>query len=221
MKKKYIDLLKSKYKTIGVSSKAFDRVADYHEKNGQLTEELSDEDLTKLVDGAEALLIMAKSESDSKLEDYKKKNNPPEPPKNDPPKTDPPKEDDEAMPAWAKALIESNNSIKSELAGIKASGVAKSRKDVLADGLKKAGHSEDVIAEELETFDLLKEMDEEAFSAYSQKRIDFLGKLKIESDQKKLGKAGKVVTGGKVVAEDDLTAEEQAYINNLKPKDNE
>lgn len=223
MKKKFIDLLKSKHTHVGVSEKAFDRVASFYEKNGLLKEESTDEDLSTLAEGAESLLIGFKAESDSKLEDFKKKNNPKQKTetekKVETPETEPKdqEKEKEEMPAWAKAVIESNQNIAKELAGIKVSNTFSSRKKILEERLKDI--PEKLRTKTIKDFERMSFDDDDSFNSYVDETSTDLEEFKIQSEQEDLGKNGKQVIGGKVSKDDDLTNAEKKYIDNLKPKE--
>jgi len=170
MKKKIFDALKSKYTHVGVSDKAFDRVASYLEK--MVTSESSDEDFNKAIEGAEILLIGFKSESDFKLEEYKKKNS------SEKPKSESIKQEDsrekklsqqgeqsEEIPVWAKAFTESIQNLAKELASIKATNVAQTRKQLLEQRLKDV--PEKLKLKVIKDFERMQFPDEDSFNAYA------------------------------------------------------
>ncbi len=190
MKKKFIDLLKSKFKSVGVSSKAFDRVAEYYEKNGQLKEESTDEEIEALAEGAEQLLIMAKSESDSKLEDFKKKNPPAEKPKDDTKKEENKPQEEEA-PAWFKSFAEKT---EQQFAQIQAGNTSKTRKQLLEDKLK--DFPEKLRAKAAKDFERMQFENDEAFNAYVEETVTDFTELNKDFTQESLGGAGKPVVGG-------------------------
>lgn len=133
MKEKIIQALKTKYKNLGFSDKAFDGVATY--LTTSVTEEAQIETaiggvegMLKTFQGELDTLRGGKSQAEKAVEELRKKINElggkqePTPPNNG---------GANEIPAWAKELIESNKSLTAELNTIKGEKVANSRKEQL------------------------------------------------------------------------------------------
>lgn len=217
MKKKFIDLLKSKHTHVGVSDKALDRVASFYEKNGLLKEESTDEELSNLAEGAEPLLIGFKAESDSKLEDFKKKNNPKQKTetekKVETPETETKTQEKEEMPAWAKAVIESNQNIAKELAGIKSSNTAQSRKQIFEQSLKDV--PEKLKVNKLKDFERMQFEDDDAFNNYVTETVSDLKDFVQTNNEQQLGASGSpLVPGGGKLGDNEVSPMMKAFITN-------
>lgn len=136
MKDKILAALKNKFKNMGFSDKAFEGVADH------LATTVTEEDkIETAVSGVEGLLKAFQGDVDKRVSDAVKKakeeaakkkqaggdnqSNPntPQPPAGG--------ESDDDAPAWAKAIIQSNENLQKELAAIKGEKVAQTRQQTL------------------------------------------------------------------------------------------
>ena len=142
MKNKILELLKPKFE--GVSETILGRIADKLSKTAK-----TDEDVNTLIEGVTFQQILesygdsrATEAQQSAVANYEKKHGLKDgksvktEPKAEP-KAEPKTENDD-VPAWAKALIDSNNSLKSELEAIKGEKTTNKRKSELDKVLNKA-----------------------------------------------------------------------------------
>lgn len=140
MKKKIIAVLKTKYKNMGFSEKAFDGVATYLE-----TVIKEEADIETACDGVEGLLKVFQGEADAlrtaksaaekqkqELEDKIKELGGIEVHK----KTEEDQKGGEEVPAWAKALIESNKAMAERMNRLDADRLTKSRRQKLNEVIK-------------------------------------------------------------------------------------
>lgn len=138
MKKRIIEALKTKYKNLGFSDKAFDGVAAYLEPSIKEEADIETgiagvEALLKVFQGEQDTIRTSKSAAEKKLKDLEdqikalsgKKD--PEPPT-------PPNGDD--VPAWAKALIEANKALSEQVNRMNGENLAKQRKQQLNEVIK-------------------------------------------------------------------------------------
>ena len=142
MKNKILELLKPKFE--GVSETILGRIADKLSKTAK-----TDEDVNTLIEGVTFQQILesygdsrATEAQQSAVANYEKKHGLKDGKSvKTEPKTEPkaePKTEDDDVPAWAKALIDSNNSLKSELEAIKGEKTTNKRKSALDKVLGKA-----------------------------------------------------------------------------------
>lgn len=142
MKTKIMDALKTKFD--GVSDAILGRIADKLSKTAK-----TEEDVNTLVEGVTFQQILesygdsrATEAQQSAVANYEKKHGLKDGKSvKTEPKTEPkaePKTENDDVPAWAKALIDSNNSLKSELEAIKGEKTTNKRKSELDKVLNKA-----------------------------------------------------------------------------------
>ena len=135
MKDLILIALLNKYKSLGFSQKSFEGVAEYLSKT--VTEESA---IETAISGVEPILKSLQSDVDSraaaiaKAKAEKEKGEGADPNK----KTEPKTEGNDEPPAWAKALIESNTQLKSELNTMKSGKTFETRKQTLESKLEKA-----------------------------------------------------------------------------------
>lgn len=137
MKGKILVALKTKYKTFGFGDKAFDGVADYLSKT--VTEESQ---IETAISGVEGLLKAFQGDIDTvrneksglqkQLDELKTKIENPNPnPK--------PEEKKDDVPAWAQALIDSNNSLLTEVSTLKQEKLQATRQEQIMAKAKEYG----------------------------------------------------------------------------------
>lgn len=137
MKGKILVALKTKYKTFGFGDKAFDGVADYLSKT--VTEESQ---IETAISGVEGLLKAFQGDIDTvrneksglqkQLDELKTKIENPNPnPK--------PEEKKDDVPAWAQALIDSNNSLLAEVSTLKQEKLQATRQEQIMAKAKEYG----------------------------------------------------------------------------------
>lgn len=142
MKNKILELLKPKFE--GVSETILGRIADKLAKTAK-----TDEDVNTLVEGVTFQQILesygdsrATEAQQSAVANYEKKHGLKDGKSvKTEPKTEPkaePKTEDDDMPAWAKALLESNKALTTRLETIEGDKTAKARKSALDKVLGKA-----------------------------------------------------------------------------------
>ena len=145
-KKQVLTVLKPKVKAFGFDKNELESVAAQIADNLNLAEDASEDDIQtaidtavdaavpflKLTQSAVSRIVNAKKskDNDGDDDDDSSKKTPPTPPT--------PKKDDD-IPAWAKAIIDSNNSLKEELTAMKAEKTTTSRKARLEELVKDAG----------------------------------------------------------------------------------
>lgn len=172
MKNKILELLKPKFE--GVSETILGRVADKLAKTAK-----TDEDVNTLVEGVTFQQILesygdsrATEAQQSAVANYEKKHGlkdgksvKVEDDKKPKPKADDKSEiEDDDVPAWAKALIDSNNSLKSELEAIKGEKTTNKRKSELDKVLNKA--PEKIRQRYTKDFERMSFKDDEDFNAW-------------------------------------------------------
>lgn len=200
------------YKDVGVSSKTLDRVADFHEQNGQLTEELSDEDLKTLAVSAKPLLIMAKSESDSKLEEFKKKNNSNEKPKEENTSADTSKID---QPDLAKLIADALKPLTDKIEGLEKEKTKQTLNEKLIARLEekkipKSYYTTVIDGRELTDDSNVEDLLTKVESGYTS--------LKKEFGQESLGLAGGTITGGTDVSKAALKSSIESWAKQKQPE---
>ena len=136
MKEKILQALKTKFKNLGFGDKAFDGVATFLAIT--VTEETA---IETAIGGVEPLLKSFQGDADKRVTDAiakakaeKESGEGADPNK----KTEPKTEGNDEPPAWAKALIESNTQLKSELNTMKSGKTFETRKQTLESKLEKA-----------------------------------------------------------------------------------
>ena len=164
MKNKILELLKPKFE--GVSETILGRVADKLAKTAK-----PDEDVNTLIEGVTFQQILesygdsrATEAQQSALANYEKKHGLKD---GKSVKTEPnaePTTEDDNVPAWAKALIDSNNSLKLELEAIKGEKTTNKRKSELDKVLNKA--PEKIRQRYTKDFERMSFKDDEDFNAW-------------------------------------------------------
>ena len=170
MKNKILEALKPKFE--GVSETILGRVADKLAKTAK-----TDEDVNTLIEGVTFQQILesygdsrATEAQQSAVANYEKKHGLKDgksvkaEPKTEPKTDDKPKTEDDDMPAWAKVLIDSNNSLKSELEAIKGEKTTNKRKSELDKVLNKA--PEKIRQRYTKDFERMSFKDDEDFNAW-------------------------------------------------------
>ena len=168
MKNKILELLKPKFE--GVSETILGRIADKLSKTAK-----TDEDVNTLVEGVTFQQILesygdsrATEAQQSAVANYEKKHGLKDGKSvKTEPKTEPkaePKTENDDVPAWAKALIDSNNSLKSELEAIKGEKTTNKRKSELDKVLNKA--PEKIRQRYTKDFERMSFKDDEDFNAW-------------------------------------------------------
>lgn len=168
MKNKILELLKPKFE--GVSETILGRVADKLAKTAK-----TDEDVNTLIEGVTFQQILesygdsrATEAQQSAVANYEKKHGLKDGKSvKTEPKTEPkaePKTEADDVPAWAKALINSNNSLKSELEAIKGEKTTNKRKSELDKVLNKA--PEKIRQRYTKDFERMSFKDDEDFNAW-------------------------------------------------------
>lgn len=168
MKNKILELLKPKFE--GVSETILGRIADKLAKTAK-----TDEDVNTLIEGVTFQQILesygdsrATEAQQSAVANYEKKHGLKDGKSvKTEPKTEPkaePKTEDDDVPAWAKALIDSNNSLKSELEAIKGEKTTNKRKSELDKVLNKA--PEKIRQRYTKDFERMSFKDDEDFNAW-------------------------------------------------------
>ena len=168
MKNKILELLKPKFE--GVSETILGRIADKLSKTAK-----TDEDVNTLIEGVTFQQILesygdsrATEAQQSAVANYEKKHGLKDGKSvKTEPKAEPkaePKTEDDNLPAWAKALIDSNNSLKSELEAIKGEKTTNKRKSELDKVLNKA--PEKIRQRYTKDFERMSFKDDEDFNAW-------------------------------------------------------
>lgn len=168
MKNKILELLKPKFE--GVSETILGRIADKLSKTAK-----TDEDVNTLIEGVTFQQILesygdsrATEAQQSAVANYEKKHGLKDGKSvKTEPKAEPkaePKTEDDSVPAWAKALIDSNNSLKSELEAIKGEKTTNKRKSELDKVLNKA--PEKIRQRYTKDFERMSFKDDEDFNAW-------------------------------------------------------
>lgn len=143
-KKQVLTALKPKVKAFGFDKNELESVAAQIANNLNLAEDASEDDIQTAidtaVDAAVPFLKLTQSAVSRIVNAQRSKPNDGEddddPSKKTPP---PPDKKDDEIPAWAKAIIDSNNSLKEELSAMKAEKTTTSRKARLKELVKDAG----------------------------------------------------------------------------------
>lgn len=109
------------------------------------------------------------------------------------------KKSDDDVPSWAKALIESNNALKSELAAIKGEKVTDTRRSKLEKLLKDTGTFG---TRTLKSFGRMKFESDDEFDEFFSEVEEDLKSLNQERANAGLGKLGAPATGGSMKRDD-------------------
>lgn len=234
MKVKIFAALKTKYKTLGFSDKALDGVADILSKT--VTEESA---IDAAIEGVEPLLKgfqgdidnrvtqaveKAKKEAGKKTETGKKTGDGDDPEGGKKTGGDDPKpDDDKNVPAWAKALIDSNKALAEKLQTLEADKATTSRRKTLEDLLAKEEHKdipEQTKARILKDFGRMKFEKDEDFAAYLEETTTDIAAISQEMADKGLGQSA-APTFGSRQTKDGVSAEVQSYVADVtKPEGN-
>lgn len=162
MKEKILIALKTKFKNLGFGDKAFEGVADYLATT--ITEEAN---IETGIAGVESLLKSFQGDIDKRVNEAVAKAKA-ESSKQDPPKNDPPTED---VPAWAKALIESNKSMTEKIAAFESGKTKESLQAKAEKALKDKGIPDAFLKVAMKAFNA---EDEEKLNAFvSEVEADF------------------------------------------------
>ena len=113
MKAKISEALKTRYKTLGFTDRAFDGVADYLSKIVT-----KDEEVDGIVTGAEPLLKAFQGDADKRVTEALAKVKPPEPPQPPVKPDEKPAEQKVEAPDWVKTLIDTNKSMMDKIAAL-------------------------------------------------------------------------------------------------------
>jgi hypothetical protein len=231
MKVKIFAALKTKYKTLGFSDKALDGVADILSKT--VTEESA---IDAAIEGVEPLLKgfqgdidnrvtqaveKAKKEAGKKPVTVKKAGDGDDPGAGGEPGDDPKPDDDKNVPAWAKALIDSNKALAEKLQTLEADKATTSRRKTLEDLLAKEEHKdipEQTKARILKDFGRMKFEKDEDFAAYLEETTTDIAAISQEMADKGLGQSATPTMGGKKTKEG-VSAEVQAYVTEATKPD--
>lgn len=215
-------MLKPKVKAFGFNQKELKSVAANVADNLQSADDASDADVNaeieKAIDAVLPFLEFGQKYANRVINDSKKvevddeededeslkSNN-----KSSKTKVDKKSEDD--MPAWAKAIIESNNSLKQELAGIKGERVADSRRLKLENILKDTGTFG---SRTLKSFSKMKFENDDEFDEFLSEVKDDLKALNQERANAGLANLGAPAAGSitkkeqkeEVLSDDDIKA---------------
>ena len=218
---KIYELLKNKFSSLGYSDKTLKKVAiSLSEQNP------SEDNLETLVNGVEPLLKAFQSEFDTvrterdtykkTVDSFKTKTTERKEDKSEDLLKDEKKstEAGEEMPAWAKAVIESNQSIAKELAGIKTSTVAQSRKQILEQKLKDV--PEKLKAKAIKDFERMQFDNDESFNTYVDETEADLKDI-IQVDREKSVGANSIPllsSGGGKLGDTEVSPMMKAFITN-------
>lgn len=162
MKNKLIALLKTLYASKGFNAKELESLADLVISQNSLTEESTAEDLQTASEAAKPTADFVQSVASRQVSDVKKPkpaDKPTDPA--DPAKPEPTPDD---MPAWAKALVQSNEALSKSLQALQAEKVGNTRRDQYAKALE--GTSDAFKAKALKDFDRMTFKDDEDFTSY-------------------------------------------------------
>lgn len=164
-----LDSLKPKVASLGFSREDLEGVAADIADNLEIKEDMSEEEINALVDKAVNAVIpslkIAQKFANRVIESKRKKQEKEASVENS--KTteeaEEKEEKKEDVPAWAKALIDSNEQLKAELVNIKGERVAENRRGVLKRLLEGTGTFG---ARVLKSFDLMTFKDDDAFESF-------------------------------------------------------
>ena len=231
MKEKILAALKTKYKLLGFSDKALDGVADLMSKT--VTEESQ---IDAAIEGVEPLLKgfqgdvdtrvtqaveKAKKEAGKKTEPGKKAGDGSDPDGKKAGDDDPKPDDDKNVPAWAKALIDSNKTLAEKLQTLEADKATTSRKKTLEDLLAKDEHKDipdQTKARILKDFGRMSFAKDEDFAAYLEEAQTDIAAINQEMADKGLGQSASPTLGGKKTKEG-VSAVVQDFVNDATKPD--
>lgn len=232
MKEKILAALKTKYKTLGFSDKALDGVADILSKT--VTEESQ---IDGAIEGVEPLLKALQGDADkrvteavekAKKEAGKKPATGKKPDEGSDPdqgkKTgddDPKPDDDKNVPAWAKALIDSNKDLSEKLTALEADKATTSRKKALEGLLAKDEHKDipdQTKARILKDFGRMRFEKEEDYNAYLEETQKDIASISQELADRGLGQSASPTLGGKKT-KDGVSAAVQDYVTDATKPD--
>lgn len=162
MKQKLIALLKTLFASKGFNAKELESLADLVIGQHTLTDDSTDQDLNAAANAAKPTADFVQSVASRQVTDAKK----PKPVENPTPKTEdePKPEDDKDVPAWAKALAKSVETIGQGLQTLQSEKVGNTRRDLYAKTLE--GTSDVFKAKALKDFDRMTFKDDEDFNSY-------------------------------------------------------
>lgn len=219
-----MSMLKPKVKAFGFNKKELKGLAAKIAENLESTEDASDEDVNAEIDEAiEAVLpflALGQSYANRLVGEAKKNDGDDDDDEDDDNdskstkslKTKKKNEKSDDMPEWAKTLLESNNSLKSELAAIKGEKVTDARKVKLEKLLKDTGTFG---VRTLKSFSKMKFDDDDDFEDFFNGVEEDLKALNQERANAGLEKLGAPATGGgssknetetKVLSDDEVKA---------------
>lgn len=233
MKEKILAALKTKYKTLGFSDKALDGVADILSKT--VTEESA---IDGTIEGVEPLLKALQGDADKRVTEAVEKakkeagkktatgkkpdeGSDPEGDKKAGDDNDPKPDDDKNVPAWAKALIDSNKTLTEKLNTLEADKATTSRKKTLEDLLAKDEHNDipdQTKARILKDFGRMRFEKEEDFIAYLEETQKDIAAIGQELADNGLGKSASPILGGKKT-KDGVSAAVQDYVTDATKPD--
>lgn len=235
MKEKILAALKTKYKTLGFSDKALDGVADILAKT--VTEETA---IDAAIEGVEPLLKALQGDTDKRVTDAVEKAKKEAGKKPDTGKKpdegaaggeggaaggagDPKPDDDTKVPAWAKALIDSNKSLTEKLTALEADKATASRRKTLEALLGKDEYKDipdQTKARILKDFGRMSFEKDEDFTAYIEETTQDIAAISQELADKGLGQSTAPTLGTKKT-KDGVSAEVQSYVADVtKPEGN-
>lgn len=171
MKEKILQALKTKYNNLGLSEKAFDGVATF--LSTSITEESQ---IANSVEGAEVLLKIVQSESDSlrgakataekQLKELNEKLNALSGGQQQQ------QQNDEEIPQWAKMMMEENKKLNDAILSMKGEKISESRKATIAEMVKDIPDSLKSLKNQYERIDYGKMSNEEFEKLTSEMKTD-------------------------------------------------
>lgn len=202
-----LSLLKPKVKAFGFSRNVLKSIAAEIADKLEIEEDASDEDVNaKIEEAVNAVLPflpMIQSQANSQFDEWKKaqtQNDDEEDDDNDDDSSKSSKstktrqkKSDDLVPAWAKALIDSNTALKNELAAIKGEKVTDSRRSKLEKLLKDTGTFG---TRTLKSFGRMKFESDDEFDEFFSEVEEDLKSLNQERANAGLEKLGAPATGG-------------------------
>lgn len=208
-KTKFIQKLKTKYKNLGFSDKAFQGVADYIATT--LGDEPSEEDIDNAVGGVEGLLKVFHGYADSRvtaaIEKAKKEahtSTTKQETGGDPDPKNEPKPDDNA-PEWAKTFAKQMETLAGSVAELKTEKTTSTRKQALEEKLKEAPSA--FKNKILKDFNRMKFESDEDFNTYLEETETDLSEAMQEESNQSLGQQSRPFTGQR--SNDDKKATEE------------
>lgn len=168
-----LEMLKPKVASLGFSKEELEGVAADIANNLDIPEEISDEDLNALVEKSVNAVIpslkIAQKFANRVIESKLKKQKEAEPVEDGKATGEAVEEKgekkEEEVPAWAKALIDSNTKLKEQLESIKGERTAETRRSTLKKMLEGTGTFGTRV---LKSFDLMSFKDDDAFEAFKE-----------------------------------------------------